>query len=107
MHWTAYHSEKNFKRPDEFIPERWLSDAPVEFANDARDVVQPFGSGPRVCLGKNLAYAEMRLLLAKMLWHFDFELANPNDSWMNDLKMYVIWDRMALPLNVRLKPVER
>ncbi|KAK3063410.1 hypothetical protein LTS18_000586 [Coniosporium uncinatum] len=104
-HHAAYRYERNFARPDEFIPERWLPEAPAEFANDKRGVLQPFMVGPRGCLGKNLAYAEMRLLLAKMLWHFDFELADPADEWYEGLKAFMLWEKDLL--KVRLTPVER
>ncbi|GME24115.1 cytochrome p450 [Neofusicoccum parvum] len=52
--WPAYHSSKNFHRPEEFIPERWLTDAENsgEFAKDDKRVVQPFSRGPRSCIGK-------------------------------------------------------
>jgi cytochrome P450 len=53
----------------------------------------------------SLAYAEMRLILAKMLYHFDFELADPSDDWYGGLKAYMIWDKVGL--DIRLKPVER
>lgn len=45
-----YHSESNFKRPFEFIPERWLDDP--EFANDRRDCMQAFSVGARDCIGQ-------------------------------------------------------
>ncbi|KAL1868305.1 hypothetical protein Daus18300_006029 [Diaporthe australafricana] len=49
---VIYRSECNFKRADEFVPERWLSDEKgSEFANDRRDAFQPFSYGPRNCLG--------------------------------------------------------
>lgn len=51
-HYAASRSEKNFTRPDDFVPERWLENPPAEFANDNRAVVQPFHVGPRACLGK-------------------------------------------------------
>ena len=105
FHYAAYRYEHNFTRPEDFIPERWLPNAPSEFANDAREVLQPFHTGPRGCLGKNLAYAEMRLLLAKMLFHFDFELADPNEDWFGHLKAFSVWDRTSLM--IRLKPVQR
>lgn len=44
------HSERNFKDPDAFVPERWMGDA--RYANDKRDSMQPFSFGPRNCLGK-------------------------------------------------------
>ena len=53
----------------------------------------------------SLAYAEMRLLLAKMLWNFDFELEDSSVDWHSTLRAYLIWDRT--PLKVRLQPVLR
>lgn len=47
--WATYHNPKNFKRPNEFIPERWISS---EFATDNKAAFQPFSFGPRNCLGK-------------------------------------------------------
>ena len=44
------HSERNFKDPDIFVPERWMGDA--RYAGDKRDSMQPFSFGPRNCLGK-------------------------------------------------------
>lgn len=53
----------------------------------------------------SLAYAEMRLLLAKMVWHFDFELEDPSVDWMGSLKAFTVWERAAL--RMRLTPVSR
>jgi len=52
-----------------------------------------------------LAYAEMRLLLAKMLWHFDFELENPEEDWYGGSRAFMVWERE--PLRIRLRHVER
>lgn len=41
--WPAYHSETNFKKPDSFVPERWMGDP--EYANDKRSACQPFSFG--------------------------------------------------------------
>jgi cytochrome P450 len=49
-HYAMYTLEKNFKKPLDFIPERWLGDA--EFEDDERNAVQPFSVGSRDCLGK-------------------------------------------------------
>lgn len=48
--WAAYSSPTNFRRPKDFIPERWLGDE--EFDDDRRSVLQPFHVGPRNCIGR-------------------------------------------------------
>ncbi|GME59326.1 Cytochrome P450 [Neofusicoccum parvum] len=90
----------NFKDPNSFIPERWLPGTGYE--DDKKDACQPFSTGPRNCLGKNLAYHEMRIILAKVLWNFDLELSDQSKSWV-DQKCYGLWDKPELW--VRAKPV--
>ncbi|KAL5324497.1 hypothetical protein ACEPPN_009043 [Leptodophora sp. 'Broadleaf-Isolate-01'] len=66
-----------FFLPDEFHPERWLpSDHPLydpRFAGDVKEASKPFSLGPRWCVGANLAYQEIRLVLAKLAWNFDWK----------------------------------
>jgi len=69
---SANKSSSNFTSPDSYIPERWLSSPP--YPTDDLKARQPFHVGPANCIGKNLAYAEMRLLLANVCWHFDLEM---------------------------------
>jgi cytochrome P450 len=42
---ATYRSAENFYRPLEFLPERWLPDAPKEFQNDDKAAFQPFSQG--------------------------------------------------------------
>ncbi|EAU30964.1 conserved hypothetical protein [Aspergillus terreus NIH2624] len=101
---AAYCSPANFHRPQDYIPERWLPDAKSNpsspYFSDQRDVLQPFSVGPRNCIGKNLAYAEMRLILARVLWNFDLELCEESLHW-KDQKSYLLWDKP--PLMCKLK----
>lgn len=53
-------------------------------------------------LPNRLAWAELRITMAKLLWYFDFELASPDEDWWNKQRTYLIWER--LPLMVNLKP---
>ncbi|KAI0116322.1 cytochrome p450 monooxygenase [Nemania sp. FL0031] len=92
---AANYSSKNFTRPFEFHPERFLGDP--EFAKDDLSVVQPFSIGPRNCVGKNLAYAEMRLILARVLYKFDLKPAPGVEGWIENQKIYSIWEKPELP----------
>lgn len=101
--WAACRSPLNFRDPDAFIPERWLGDA--RYAEDQREASQPFNIGPRGCIGRNLAYAEMRIILARVLFEFDLELMESSKSWLENLKNVNLWQKD--PLMVKLKPVTR
>lgn len=100
--WASYQSSSNFRDPQKFVPERWLGDP--RYADDVRGVLQPFSVGPRNCIGRNLAYAEMRLIMARLLWNFDLELMPESEEW-NKQRIYVLWEKGAV--NVRLTPVVR
>lgn len=53
----------------------------------------------------SLAYVEMRIMLARMIWNFDLVLADDSQDWMERQMIYVLWAKGAL--NVYLKPVVR
>ncbi|KAH8788468.1 cytochrome P450 [Diaporthe sp. PMI_573] len=101
--YAIHHNETYFKDPFNFHPERFLGDA--RFSSDNRDAFQPFHTGPRNCIGRNLAYVEMRLILARVIWHFDLELAQESHGWAEKQKIFILWDKS--PLMVHLKPVVR
>ena len=66
-------SKKYFFDPDRFAPERWLHDKrPTEFDNDQLSASKPFSIGFHSCLGRPLAWVELRLVLCRLLWAFDF-----------------------------------
>jgi cytochrome P450 len=100
--YASFHSHLNFHLPDSFIPERFLNDGDPVFANDNRDVFQPFSLGPRNCIGQNLANVEMRLILAKLLFNFDLELDKARTSNWLDQKAFTLWEKP--PLWVKLRP---
>jgi len=58
--------------PDSFIPERWEKPSNPD-AGRLEKMHIPFGAGKRVCVGQNLAYLELRMVVATMLQRFDFE----------------------------------
>lgn len=106
-HFSCYHHPQNFHRAEDFLPERWLPgtrDA-APFDKDNRACMQAFSFGPRNCLGKNLARAELRLVLVKLLWRFEFELVEGRGDWMEGQQVWGFWNKP--PLMCRLKAVGR
>ncbi|PQE06760.1 Cytochrome P450 protein [Rutstroemia sp. NJR-2017a BBW] len=103
-HYSTYHSPSNFHLADEFHPERWLRESRdlPPFAGDNKECMQPFSYGPRNCLGKNIARAEMRLLLAKLIWRFDWEMEAGQEGWMAGQKVQGFWQKGALMCRLRL-----
>lgn len=62
-------SEKYFKQPLKYIPERWLksevdSELSAKFTNPFAYL--PFGFGPRMCIGRRFAELEMEIVLSKV-----------------------------------------
>lgn len=101
MHQSAtYQSSANFTDPKSFIPERWLPEVPERYRNDRKDALQPFSVGPRNCIGKNLAYFEIRSILTRMMWHFDMELCEQSRAWTQQ-KAYLMWDKPPLWVKLR------
>lgn len=49
----------------------------------------------------SLAYAEMRMILSRMVWHFDMELSPESAGWL-DHPVYTLWNKP--PLKVHLTP---
>ncbi|CAM1500429.1 Fc.00g095910.m01.CDS01 [Cosmosporella sp. VM-42] len=101
-HWAAYHSESNFRDPYTFAPQRWLGDE--RYADDNRDVFQPFSIGPRNCIGRSLANMETRLILARLMWNFDMELMPSSKDWPLQ-KVYLLYEKKQM--HVVLTPVKR
>ncbi|KAJ5904765.1 uncharacterized protein N7473_001681 [Penicillium subrubescens] len=94
---AACRNTRYWKNPDKFVPERWLGDP--EYASDNLDAASPFSIGTRACIGINLANANMRLILARLLWNFDLEGQSDNvDPQL--FKEHGIWK--GTPLKTKL-----
>lgn len=107
-HKVASRRPSNFVEPDSYLPERWLnssSNREGRFAADDRAVSEPFLVGARNCIGRTLAWAELRLILAKMVRNFDLALAGSEEKdgmdW-TDQKAYLSHERK--PLFVKIQP---
>lgn len=54
-------------------------------------------------LAHSLAWIEMRMVLASLLFNFDLlELQPCSQDWIDRQKIFFLWDK--LPLNIRIRP---
>jgi len=95
--WSAYamgRLERYWEEPEKFDPTRFLS------ASEKRHpfLFIPFQAGPRICLGQQMAYLEVSVVLCTLLRKFRFHLVPnqdityvPNITWLakNGIKMVV------------------
>ncbi|KAL6528111.1 hypothetical protein OROHE_015073 [Orobanche hederae] len=70
--WAVARDPENWENPDEFKPERFLNNNVEIKGQDFR--VIPFGSGRRICPGMFMVLATVELIVANLLYSFDWEL---------------------------------
>lgn len=73
---TAYplhHNPKYYPDPESYQPSRWLVEEGTseEAVQLAKSAFCPFSIGPRQCIAKNMAYAELSLTLSCILFTYD------------------------------------
>jgi len=82
-HYTIHHNAAYYPEPFSFIPERWiagsttasLGEVTAESVATARSAFCAFSIGPRGCIGKGMAYTELSIALARVLFLYDMRLA--------------------------------
>ncbi|KAJ7454733.1 cytochrome P450 [Mycena latifolia] len=109
--YSLHRKSENFSPfPDTFIPERWLPTEeqmtlePKIFSEN--EVIHntaafiPFSVGPSNCVGRNLAYQEMRMVVCTLISKFDirFEESFNVDSWEEEMLDYFVVQRGELPV---------
>jgi cytochrome P450 len=97
--------------PEDFWPDRWLAPECRKSLNDVNKPLDanikvvlesqafiPFSVGPRVCVGKNLAMNELRVVVASMVQRFDMKFADGYDpaQWTNELKDFFVLEKGPL-----------
>jgi cytochrome P450 len=66
----AHHRDRRvWSDPLTFDPERWAGDA-----SRGDSAYYPFGSGPRVCIGRQIALTEAQFALTHILQHYDVQV---------------------------------
>jgi benzoate 4-monooxygenase len=77
--YALHRNETLFRQPLDFIPERWIPDEGFgkdeQEAKNLKEYCIPFSLGPRACIGRNLAYMEVSIVVAALVLNFEWELA--------------------------------
>ena len=69
--WAVHRSERWYTRPLEFLPERWT---PAFRRSLPKFAYFPFSGGARICVGTQLAYSEVAVILAMLVQRFEYSL---------------------------------
>jgi cytochrome P450 len=94
--------ESHFPDPAAFEPQRWLGEGgPSRAANAAKRVSMPFGAGPRLCPGRNLALLEMKMAMAMLLGRFEIESVETPDG--GEAEEHLSFTMAPLGLRMRLR----
>ena len=64
---APHYSEKYYKNPKEFRPERWEE----ECNNIPTYAIAGFNGGPRTCIGKHFARTEAKIALIKFMKRYE------------------------------------
>uniref|UniRef100_A0A667H7M5 Steroid 17-alpha-hydroxylase/17,20 lyase n=1 Tax=Lynx canadensis TaxID=61383 RepID=A0A667H7M5_LYNCA len=98
--WALHHNEKEWYRPDQFMPERFLDPTRSQLISPSLSYL-PFGAGPRSCLGESLARQEVFLFMAWLLQRFDLEV--PDDGQLPHLEGNPTVVFLIEPFKVKVK----
>lgn len=72
--YTLLHDPEAFENPDEFNPDRWVTGDKEKMSK----AHLPFSTGPRACIGRNIAYFEQLLVISALVKSYDFEFETPD-----------------------------
>ena len=73
--------------PEMYRPERWLTNNDSDKARMSKAHL-PFSSGPRACIGRNIAYFEQLLLIATLVRSYDFDFVQRSDFELKTIERF-------------------
>ncbi|PKI63578.1 hypothetical protein CRG98_016022 [Punica granatum] len=82
----------------EYKPERWLEDGIFQQQSPFRYPI--FNAGPRMCAGKDLAYIQIKLIVASMIERFVIEVQDDHMQPEKILSLTLLM-KGGLPVKVR------
>jgi sterol 14-demethylase len=90
---------EDFPDPDAFVPARYLEGREEDRANPWTWI--PFGAGRHRCVGANFAMMQLKAIFSVLLQGWEFEAAQPLDSYRNDHSKMVV--QLQQPCRVRYR----
>lgn len=88
---------EDFPDPDDFVPQRYEEPRQEDLVN--RWTWIPFGAGRHRCVGAAFAQMQIKAIFSVLLREYEFEMAQPPDSYRNDHSKMVV--QLAQPAKVR------
>lgn len=86
----------------EFRPERWLENGSTGFCRQESPFQFPvFHAGPRMCLGKEMAYNQMKSIAASVMERFEFDVQGSKETCPEYLLSLTLRMKRGLPIKVR------
>ncbi|OFJ53200.1 cytochrome P450 [Mycolicibacterium grossiae] len=90
---------EDFPDPDAFTPSRYEKPEQADVAN--RWTWIPFGAGKHRCVGAAFAQMQIKAIFSVLLREYEFEMAQPPESYHNDHSKMVV--QLAQPAKVRYR----
>ena len=90
---------EDFPDPDAFVPARYLEPREEDRANPWTWI--PFGAGRHRCVGAAFAMMQLKAIFSVLLQGWEFEAAQPLDSYRNDHSKMVV--QLEQPCRVRYR----
>ena len=91
--------DENFGDGSRFDPDRWLVPPKTKRCPHDRRAFVPFGAGPRLCPGRNLALLQIRTTLAMLCRNFELD----SDKGNTTVEERLAFTMMPANLSVQLK----
>jgi cytochrome P450 len=100
--WKLHRDPNVWSEPNQFRPERFLTDKKGIDLKGQHYELLPFGSGRRMCPGVSFALQSLHITLASLIQ--GFELAKSSDGPVDTSEIFRLTNNKASPLDVLLSP---
>lgn len=75
LHQALHRNPAYWNRPEEFLPDRWLTSDPDDELHPVKGTYRPFELGRQNCIGQNMATLELRCVLVMIAREFNIRAA--------------------------------